>query len=233
MSACKDYVAHHGVHRAIEAAVLEVLRTRPGNPILAISKLLITDAEYAEAVRYTFANADYNGLAKRYQNPQENWDRFQRLLVSIDQPFRALKCVHIAGTNGKGTTSALCEQMLRSSGVSVGLYTSPHLHSFRERIRINGALVSKQAIVDAMRIVRPAVEALGYASPFEKLTALALVCFRNAGVEWAVLETGLGGRWDCTNHCSPLVCGVTRIGVRPAPERARARACLARGRTTR
>ena len=233
MSACKDYVAHHGVHRAIEAAVLEVLRTRPGNPILAISKLLITDAEYAEAVRYTFANADFNGLAKRYQNPQENWDRFQRLLDGIDKPFRALKCVHIAGTNGKGTTSALCEQMLRSSGVSVGLYTSPHLHSFRERIRINGALVSKQAIVDAMRIVRPAVEALGYASPFEKLTALALVCFRNAGVEWAVLETGLGGRWDCTNHCSPLVCGVTRIGVRPAPERARARACLARGRTTR
>ena len=207
-----EYLARHRVSKSLEAATVVCLRERPSDPVAAISRMLISDSEYAEAVRYTFANADFTGVAKRYQNPEENWKRFEDLLERLGQPLRPLKCVHIAGTNGKGTTSALCEAMLRASGVSVGLFTSPHLHSFRERIRINGALVSKEAIVEAMRAVRPVVEDIGYASPFEKLTALALVCFRNAGVEWAVLETGLGGRWDCTNHCSPLVCGVTRIG---------------------
>lgn len=103
--------------------------------------------------------------------------------------------------------------MLRASGKRVGLFTSPHLHSFRERIRLDGELVSKEAIVAAMEEIRPAVEAIGYASPFEKLSALAFVCFARADVEWAVLETGLGGRWDCTNHCQPEVCGITRIGL--------------------
>ena len=136
------------------------------------------------------------------------------MLELLGQPYAELKVIHIAGTNGKGTTSALCDAMLRASvaNASVGLFTSPHLHSFRERIRVDGRLVSKAAIVDALAVVRPAVEKLGYASPFEKLTALALVCFRDAGCTWAVMETGLGGRWDCTNHCTPRVCGITRIG---------------------
>jgi dihydrofolate synthase/folylpolyglutamate synthase len=172
-----------------------------------------SDASYAEAVKYIFANADFSGAAKRYQNPHENWQRFEQLLEAIGQPARRLKIVHIAGTNGKGTTSALCDTMLRASEAgSVGLFTSPHLHSFRERIRLDGRLVSKAAVVAALGVVRPAVESLGYASPFEKLTALALVCFVEAGCAWAVLETGLGGRWDCTNHSAPLVCGITRIG---------------------
>lgn len=78
---------------------------------------------------------------------------------------------------------------------------------------MDGKLVSKEAVVAAMDKVRPAVEAVGDASPFEKLSALAFVCFARAEVEWAVLETGLGGRWDCTNHCEPVVCGITRIGL--------------------
>lgn len=170
--------------------------------------------KYAAAVRYIFSNADFSGAAKRYQNPQENWSRFQAMLTHIGNPFQRLRVVHIAGTNGKGTTSALCEAMLRANGARVGLFTSPHLHSFRERIRVNGKLVSKTDVVEAMEQVRPAVEAVGYASPFEKLSALALVCFARADVEWAVLETGLGGRWDCTNHCErPAVCGITRVGM--------------------
>ena len=173
----------------------------------------MSDAAYAEAVRYIFANADFSGSAKRYQDPQENWNRFERLLELLGQPYKKLRVVHIAGTNGKGTTSALCDAMLRASNSgSVGLFTSPHLHSFRERIRINGALTSKAQIVAAIDVVRPAVEELGYASPFEKLTALALISFTQAQCTWAVMETGLGGRWDCTNHCAPLVCGITRIG---------------------
>ena len=216
MSQAGEYLAAHNVEGAISAAVARVVKERPADPVAAIGKLLCeaTDTAYAEAVRYIFSNADFSGSAKRYQNPQENWERFERLLELLGQPYKKLKVAHVAGTNGKGTTSALCDAMLRASDSgSVGLFTSPHLHSFRERIRVNGALVSKAAIVSALAIVKPAVETLGYASPFEKLTALALVCFTSAGCTWAVMETGLGGRWDCTNHCTPLVCGVTRIGL--------------------
>lgn len=218
-----DYLDSHGVREALTAAVQAVLRQPPAseNPLSAIGRRLLEDSaekqchtDYAEAVRYIFANADFSASAKRYQNPEENWARFTRLLEMVGQPLQHLKVVHIAGTNGKGTTSALCDALLRESGAGpVGLFTSPHLHSFRERIRVDGRLVSKSAIVSALRVIRPAVERLGYASPFEKLTALALVCFRDAGAKWAVLETGLGGRWDCTNHCAPLVCGVTRVGL--------------------
>mmetsp|Transcript_87526 Transcript_87526/g.245843 ORF Transcript_87526/g.245843 Transcript_87526/m.245843 type:complete len:478 (-) Transcript_87526:37-1470(-) len=172
-----------------------------------------SSAEYAECIRYIFANADFSGSAARYKNLAENWARFDMLMQALDRPLDRLKCVHIAGTNGKGTTSALCEAALRASGSRVGLFTSPHLHSWRERIRIDGELVSKDLVVTAMRRVRPAVEALGHATPFEKLSALAFVCFTAAGVDWAVLETGLGGRWDCTNHCAPRVCGITRVGL--------------------
>jgi dihydrofolate synthase/folylpolyglutamate synthase len=167
---------------------------------------------YAQAVRDIFSNADYTGGSTRYQKPQECWDRFEAMLDHLGRPGAALKLIHIAGTNGKGTTSALCEQMLRECGVRVGLFTSPHLHVFRERIRIDGALVSREAVVSAMASVRAASLAVGGASPFEKLTALALVCFDVSGVEWAVLETGLGGRWDATNHLTPAVCGICKIG---------------------
>ena len=168
--------------------------------------------DYASCVRYIFGNADFSGAAKRYQNPQENWRRFDALLDALGRPTAQLKVVHVAGTNGKGTTSALCEAMLRASGARVGLFTSPHLHTFRERIRLNGNLVSKGAVTAAMDRGTAAVESVGYASPFEKLSALAFVCFEEAGLEWIVLETGLGGRWDATNHYSPAVCGIARIG---------------------
>jgi len=167
---------------------------------------------YAQAVHDIFANADYSGAASRYQRPQECWDRFEVMLDKLGRPGSKLKLIHIAGTNGKGTTSALCEQMLRECGVRVGLFTSPHLHVFRERIRIDGELASREAVVSAMEKVRAASLAVGGASPFEKLTALALVCFDEAGLEWAVLETGLGGKWDATNHFQPAVCGICRIG---------------------
>ena len=215
------YLASHRVRETITTALGRVLDERPVDPVTALGEALLeasktTDAAYAAAVKYIFSNADFSGSAKRYQKPQENWQRFETLLDHLGQPYRKLKVVHIAGTNGKGTTSALCDAMLRASvppTASVGLFTSPHLHSFRERIRVDGRLVDKTSVVDALNVVQPAVEQLGYASPFEKLTALALVIFTHAGCEWAVMETGLGGRWDCTNHCAPLVCGITRVGL--------------------
>ena len=205
-----------GSEEAAQKAAEAAKKAREAARKAALAKMPPDERAYAEAVDYVFENADYTGSAKRYANPQENWERFETLLAELQQPYEKLQVVHIAGTNGKGTTSALCDVMLRASASgSVGLFTSPHLHCFRERIRVDGALVSKSAIVEALKVVKPAVAKLpdGYASPFEKLTALALVCFTTAGCKWAVMETGLGGRWDCTNHCAePLVCGITKIG---------------------
>ena len=205
-----------GSEEAAQKAAEAAKKAREAARKAALAKMPPDERAYAEAVDYVFENADYTGSAKRYANPQENWERFETLLAELQQPYEKLQVVHIAGTNGKGTTSALCDVMLRAStSGSVGLFTSPHLHCFRERIRVDGALVSKSAIVEALKVVKPAVAKLpdGYASPFEKLTALALVCFTTAGCKWAVMETGLGGRWDCTNHCAePLVCGITKIG---------------------
>lgn len=166
---------------------------------------------YEEVVRYIFGNANYSG------NPlpqQQRWERFERVLSRIGEPHRQLRVVHIAGTNGKGTTSALCDAMLRASGASVGLFTSPHLHSWRERIRVDGMLVGRAAVTEAFDAIQPTLDAEEELTPFEKLTALALTCFVRAGVDWAVLETGLGGLWDCTNHVlAPVVVGLARIGM--------------------
>ncbi len=167
---------------------------------------------YAAAVKFIFGNADYSSAAKRYADTKANKRRFDHILKCLNQPHTRFNTVHVAGTNGKGTTAAVTEAMIRATGARVGIFTSPHLHSFRERIRIDGAIVSREAVVHATDVVRHAVDEVGYASPFEKLTALAFVCFRDAGLEWAVLETGLGGRWDATNHCQPLACAITRVG---------------------
>lgn len=166
---------------------------------------------YHEAVRFIFGNANYS------LNPlpqEQRWQRFAQLLEATGRPHLGLRVVHIAGTNGKGTTSAIVDEMLRASGARVGLFTSPHLHSWRERIRIDGALVSKDEVVAAWEELRPHLQVETPFTPFEKLTALALVCFRRARLEWAVLETGLGGRFDCTNHIPlPAVTGLCRIGI--------------------
>jgi dihydrofolate synthase/folylpolyglutamate synthase len=169
---------------------------------------------YEAAVAAIFGNANYS------LNPlpqQARWARFTDLLAALGDPHRALRIVHIAGTNGKGTTSAICEQMLRAAGNgSVGLFTSPHLHSWRERIRIDGALLPKADVLSAWAELEPGLRDAAEIefTPFEKMTALALLAFRSAGVRWVVLETGLGGRWDCTNHVdAPLVVGLCRIGI--------------------
>ncbi|KAG8463541.1 hypothetical protein KFE25_003814 [Diacronema lutheri] len=168
-------------------------------------------AAYADAVAFIFGNANYS------LNPlpqQQRWQRFTQLLSAIGNPHLGLRVVHIAGTNGKGTTSAIVDAMLRASGARVGLFTSPHLHSWRERIRLDGALVSKDEVIAAWEQLRPHVQVDVPFTPFEKLTALALMCFRRASVEWAVLETGLGGRFDCTNHVpEPAVVGLCRVGI--------------------
>ena len=138
----------------------------------------------------------------------------EQLVEALGNPERAFLCVHIAGTNGKGSVSAMVASMLEELGLKVGLFTSPHLIRVNERIRIQGEDVSDDLLLAQLDRIEE-VEA-GLERPptfFETLTALAFLCFRESGVQIAVLETGLGGRLDSTNVVQPLVTGITRIDL--------------------
>ena len=135
----------------------------------------------------------------------------RRLLQRIGDPQRDLPIVHIAGTNGKGSTAAALEQLLRSvGGQRTGLYTSPHLHSFTERIRIDGRPITESEVVGQTEAIRSVADGLK-PTFFEFTTAMALRVFAGAGVERAILETGLGGRLDSTNVVEPELCVITPI----------------------
>jgi dihydrofolate synthase/folylpolyglutamate synthase len=139
-------------------------------------------------------------------------DTTRRLLEAVGTPERQFAAVHIGGTNGKGSVATLVAAALRRHGVRVGLYTSPHLISFRERIRVDGRAISREAVAAWAEHLRPTIDALG-ATFFEATTAIALADFAARGVEVAVVEVGLGGRLDSTNVITPLVSAVTHIGL--------------------
>lgn len=125
-------------------------------------------------------------------------------------PHRSYMTVHVAGTNGKGSCSHTIAAILQAAGLRVGLYTSPHLVTFRERIRVNGEMVPEQYVVDWVARNREFFEPLS-PSFFELATAMAFEYFREAEVDVAVIEVGLGGRLDCTNIISPILSVITNI----------------------
>ena len=138
-------------------------------------------------------------------------DRMREFLARLHDPHARLCAFHVAGTNGKGSTAATLEALLRAQGLRVGKYTSPHLVDFTERILIDGVPIAGDAVVDFVDRWTPDVERTG-ASFFEATTALAFQYFAEQRVDVAVVEVGLGGRLDSTNLITPLVAGVTNIG---------------------
>jgi dihydrofolate synthase/folylpolyglutamate synthase len=153
--------------------------------------------------------------------------RTERLLAAVGDPHRSFHSLHVGGTNGKGSVSATLASVLRGSGHRVGLYTSPHLCSFRERIQIAGEPVSEEALVRAARRLWPAIQAEG-ASFFEATTALAFLIFADAGVDVAVVEVGLGGRLDSTNVLTPDVVVLTNVALDHTESLGETRAAIAR-----
>lgn len=139
-------------------------------------------------------------------------DNTRMLLERLGNPQQKLRIVHIAGTNGKGSTATTLEQILRSSGQRTGLYTSPHLHSFTERIRIDNQPISEAEVVAQTQAIRSRI---GDLNPtfFEFTTAMALRVFAQQEVDWVILETGLGGRLDSTNVVDPALCIITSIAI--------------------
>lgn len=142
-------------------------------------------------------------------------DRMHALVTALGNPHLAVPVVHIAGSKGKGSTCAMLESCLRSSGYTTGLYTSPHLTDERERVRISGSMVEKDSFDDALSQCKDAAASIekthGRCTYFELMTALAFVVFAQEAVDIVILETGLGGRLDCTNVASPVVVGLTSI----------------------
>lgn len=137
--------------------------------------------------------------------------RIRELLAHIGNPQQAFSCIHIAGTNGKGSIASALSRILYESGYCVGLYTSPHLIRFNERIQINGEPISDDTVLEAFRAVSSG--APPQATFFEYTTAMAFYAFSQSRVQWAVVETGLGGRLDATNILSPALSIISNISM--------------------
>lgn len=142
------------------------------------------------------------------------------LFNALDNPERSFSSVQIAGTNGKGSTAAMLDSICRAAGIKCGLYTSPHLVSITERIRVSGEAISPEEFAACATVVREVSEQLlrdkqieALPTFFEQLTAIALLAFRNAGIELAILETGLGGRLDSTTAANARIVGITQIAM--------------------
>jgi dihydrofolate synthase/folylpolyglutamate synthase len=168
--------------------------------------------DYGQVLRYLYHFTDYEKRGFAAYAPEfYSLERVRRLLSLLGEPQSAFESVHIAGTKGKGSTAAMIESILRAGGYRTGLYTSPHLHTFRERIQVSGDLISETDVVRLVEKMRGPIAHVPEITTFEVMTALALSWFAEQGVEWCVLEVGLGGRLDATNVVSPAVAVITSL----------------------
>ncbi|MDE6715530.1 MAG: bifunctional folylpolyglutamate synthase/dihydrofolate synthase, partial [Muribaculaceae bacterium] len=135
-------------------------------------------------------------------------DNMRAMLAAIGNPQEKLKCIHVAGTNGKGSVSNLLAATLQKAGYKTGLYTSPHLVDFRERMRINGKMIPEQDVIDFVNKNQELIEEYS-PSFFELTTLMAFDYFVRKGVDVAVIEVGLGGRLDSTNTITHDLCVIT------------------------
>ena len=175
--------------------------------------------DYRSAIERLLTLADFERKSRAGEPPDFHLRRMERLLAQLGDPHLATPVIHVAGSKGKGSTCALISSALASNGLRTGLYTSPHLHRFTERIRIDGAPVETGVFADLIGRLWPEVTAierrgdLGRVSVFEMLTAMAFVHFRDVSTDCAVIEVGLGGRLDATNLVQPEVSVITPVGL--------------------
>jgi len=169
---------------------------------------------YRAALEFLGSKTDYEKMSRvGYSHTNFNLSRMLRILAALRNPHRKFKSVHVAGTKGKGSTCHMVASMLQNAGYRTGLYTSPHFIDIRERISIDGKLISEAEFTRLMARIAPVVKRLQRDEPtfFELITAAAFVHFAHHKVDFAVIETGLGGRLDSTNVIKPEVCGITNI----------------------
>jgi dihydrofolate synthase/folylpolyglutamate synthase len=167
---------------------------------------------YQDALDWLYSFIDY-GVKRSYRYSPEVFDlsRVKALLASLGDPQDSFPSIHVAGTKGKGSTGAMIESCLRAAGYTTGLYSSPHLIEFTERMQVNGEQIAERDLVGLVERLQSHAEALPEISTYELTTALAFMYFADRRVDCAVIEVGLGGRLDATNVISPLVSVITSL----------------------
>jgi dihydrofolate synthase/folylpolyglutamate synthase len=171
-----------------------------------------TETSYNQALDYLYSFVDYSlKHASELAKADFNLDRMFALMDSLGNPQNRYPIIHVAGTKGKGSTSALCASALKAAGYTVGLYTSPHLEDYVERIQINGAPILHEQLVELVEEIKPNVAKIEKLTTFEITTALAFLTFAKYGANAAVFEVGLGGRLDATNIVTPKVSVITSL----------------------
>jgi dihydrofolate synthase/folylpolyglutamate synthase len=175
--------------------------------------------EYKEAVGLILGLIDYESMsAKAGTQARYDLEQVGAFLGSLGNPHLDTPTVHIAGTKGKGSTAAMIASVLNVAGYRTGLFTSPHLHTFRERMQVGGKLISEEEFADLVEYLEPFREKEAQRGPgrvtlFDFLTVMAFSHFKSQGAHAQVIEVGLGGRLDSTNVVQPIVCGITSLGL--------------------
>ena len=170
------------------------------------------ETRYNHALDYLYSFVDYSlKHSSELAKADFNLDRMFALMELLGNPQKQYPIIHVAGTKGKGSTSALCAAALQAAGYKVGLYTSPHLEDYVERIQVDGRPISHEQLAELVEEIKPAVAQIPYLTTFEITTALAFMAFGKYGVTAAVFEVGLGGRLDATNIVTPKVSVITSL----------------------
>ena len=170
--------------------------------------------KYHDALRYLYSLVDYEKKRIERYSPREfKIERVQELLEALGNPQEQYPTLHIAGTKGKGSVSAVMALCAQTGGLRTGLYTSPHLHTYRERIQINSKPITRSALAALVEELKPIVDARSTLTTFEVATAMAFLYFAQKKVDLAVLEVGLGGRLDATNVITPEISIITSLSL--------------------
>jgi dihydrofolate synthase/folylpolyglutamate synthase len=171
-----------------------------------------TDEAYQQALDYIYSYVDYS-LKRQDELSAEKFDleRMRALMGALGNPERAYPIIHIAGTKGKGSVASFCASALHAAGHRVGLYTSPHLQDFAERMQVNGEQIDHSEVVELVEEIKPQIESVPFVTTFEITTALAFLYFSRQNINVGVIEVGLGGRLDATNVCQPDVTVITSL----------------------
>ena len=173
--------------------------------------------DYQQALDYIYSFIDYERVPRPRDAANYDLRRMGELLGRLDNPHLKARSVHVAGSKGKGSVAAMMASVLTASGYTTGLNTSPHLHTFNERIRVDGELISEAELASLVERIKPEIEAVnqkatyGRLTTFELITTLAFAYFEQKGADFQVIEVGLGGRLDATNVVQPEVCVITSI----------------------
>ncbi len=172
----------------------------------------MTQTAYQAALDYLYSFVDYSlERSYRYTADRFDLDRVRQLLRAVGDPQRSFRSIHVAGTKGKGSVSALSASVFQAAGYRTGLYTSPHLVRLTERIRVDGQEIPERDLADLIEELKPHIARVPDLTMFEILTVLGFMHFAHRGVECAAIEVGLGGRLDATNVLEPEVSVITSL----------------------